>query len=398
MALGAVNSTLKDQTLEIFESGQMEEGILMKPAAQVMRGGKNKGTENVISSGSVFNVARNQCAVLVENGRVHDLVIGDENTEGQYRYDSEAEPSLLSGDFEGLEGVLHQVFERFTMGGQAKNVMRLCYINLQEVRNNKIGMGNVPFRDSEFQITVKVQGFGRYSFRISNPVAFFENVCSDPAAVVQKEELVSQMKSEVIAALQPALGRIAAQGVSYDMLINYPTQIAEELNRELSSKWEQLRGIVMVSMALESVTVDEDSAAKISKLQEARAIGGNAAIAGGRLVDAQANAMEAAASNTAGAMTGFMGMGMAGGANAAASGIDLMRQAHNDQNQTLHGNMQQQAAQGEGWSCTCGASGNTGKFCPSCGAPRPEKADWFCPECGAQNTGKFCSECGTKRP
>lgn len=399
LAIGAISSALKDQTLEVFESGQMEDGVLMKPAAQVMRGGRNKGTENVISDGSTFNVSRNQCAILVENGRVHDLVIGDENTEGQYRYDSSTEPSLLVGGFDELKPVLNNVWERFTVGGQAKNVMRLCYINLQEIRDNKIGLGNVPFRDSEFQITVKVQGFGRYSFRIKNPVAFFENICNDPSKVVYKEDLTPQMKSEVLASMQPALGRIAAQGIAYDMLINYPTQIADELNKELNSKWEQLRGIVMVSLALESVTVDDASAEKISKLQEARAMGSNAAIAGGRLVNAQANAMEAAASNSAGAMTGFMGLGMAGGNNAASSAIDLMRQAQIQQPAPQNTNEQPEGeASGDTWDCNCGKTGNAGKFCPECGAPKPEKKEWFCTECGAKNSGKFCSECGAKRP
>lgn len=409
MAIGAVSSTLKDQTVEIFECGQMADGVLMQPAVQVMRGGKNKGSENVISDGSTFNVARNQCAILVENGRVHDLVIGDEDTEGQYRYDSSVEPSLLVGGFVELKPVMQQVWARFAAGGQARNIMRLCYINLQEIRDNKIGIGNVPFRDSEFQITVKVQGFGRYSFCIKNPVAFFENVCNDPSRVVKRDELTSQMKSEVLASMQPALGRIAAQGVSYDMLINYPTQIADELNKELNAKWEQLRGIVMVSLALESVTVDDASAEKISKLQEARAMGTNAAIAGGRLVNAQANAMEAAASNTAGAMTGFMGLGMAGGNNAAASAMDLMRQAQQQpqQPQQPQQTPQQQpqashiAGDGNpagGWDCVCGKADNTGKFCPECGASKPETKEWFCTECGVKNSGKFCSECGTKRP
>lgn len=412
MAVGAVTSTLRDQTAEIFECGSMAAGVLMQPAVRVMRGGQNKGTENVISDGSVFNVARNQCAILVENGRVHDMVIGDDTTEGQYRYDSGTEPSLLTGGFQGLEDVARKVWERFTVGGQAKHIMRLCYINLQEIMENKIGIGNVPFRDSEFQITVRVQGFGKYSFRIKNPVAFFENVCNDPGRVYTKEMIVPQMKSEVIASIQPALGRIAIQGVSYDMLINYPVQIAEELNKELSVKWEELRGIVMVSLALESVTVDEASAEKISKLQEARAMGANAAVAGGRLVGAQANAMEAAAANPAGAMMGFMGMNLGGGTNAAAAGMELMRQAAQQGAQvraegaaapeTAGGQMQSAAQktvpQGSVWSCTCGKTDNTGKFCPECGAPRPQKTEWFCPECGTKNSGKFCAECGTRRP
>ena len=51
------------------------------------------------------------------------------------------------------------------------------------------------------------------------------------------------------------------------------------------------------------------------------------------------------------------------------------------------------------WKCVCGATA-TGKFCPECGAKKPEPkpaAGWTC-SCGAVNTGKFCSECGSPKP
>ena len=51
------------------------------------------------------------------------------------------------------------------------------------------------------------------------------------------------------------------------------------------------------------------------------------------------------------------------------------------------------------WDCACGQTGLTGKFCPDCGARRPEKEkSWDC-QCGQRGlTGKFCPECGAKRP
>jgi membrane protease subunit (stomatin/prohibitin family) len=48
------------------------------------------------------------------------------------------------------------------------------------------------------------------------------------------------------------------------------------------------------------------------------------------------------------------------------------------------------------WSCECGETGNTGKFCMNCGAPKPEA--WNCTACGhTGNKGKFCEECGTPK-
>ena len=94
-------------------------------------------------------------------------------------------------------------------------------------------------------------------------------------------------------------------------------------------------------------------------------------MAAATLVGAQADAMKAAASNEAGAMTGFMGMGMAmntGGMNA--------------QNLFAMGQQQQQQAAPaqDGWKCACGATA-TGKFCPECGAKKPEPKPangWTC--------------------
>lgn len=392
MATTAVGSHFADAIKELFECGEMPVNVLSKPAELVVRGrARNKGLDNVISNGSVFNVTRSQCAILVQNGQVHDFIVGTAETEGQYQYEDSLEPSMLDGGLQALKPAVKNMMERFTMGGQSKNVMRLCYINLLEIRDNKIGLGNVPFRDSEFGMTVKVQGFGNYSFQIENPIVFFEKVCNDPGVIYEKEQVITMMKSELISAIQPALGKIAATGVSYDQLINYPTQIADALNDELSQKWVLLRGIRCVSLALESITVDEESSKKITQLQESRAYGTNPAMAGGRLVAAQSSAMESAAENEGGAFTGFMGMGMAMNQGANSGAAQLIQTAVEKTATTS------QPAVGANWKCECGAE-NAGKFCANCGKQKPVRVTKFCTNCGAQikNEALFCSTCGTK--
>ena len=107
-------------------------------------------------------------------------------------------------------------------------------------------------------------------------------------------------------------------------------------------------------------------------------------MAAATLVGAQADAMRTAAANENGAMTGFMGMGMAmnqGGINA--------------QNLFAMGGQNQQAQMKDTWKCACGQV-NDGKFCTECGSKKPE-AGWTC-SCGHVNQGKFCQECGTKKP
>jgi membrane protease subunit (stomatin/prohibitin family) len=109
-------------------------------------------------------------------------------------------------------------------------------------------------------------------------------------------------------------------------------------------------------------------------------------MAAATLVGAQADAMKAAAANEGGAMSGFMGMGMA----ANAGGL-------NAQNLFAMGQQPQAQPAANGWKCSCGATA-TGKFCPECGSPKPaDDGSWTC-ACGAKNMGKFCPNCGGKKP
>ena len=121
----------------------------------------------------------------------------------------------------------------------------------------------------------------------------------------------------------------------------------------------------------------------------------NPTMAAAHLTDAQADAMKSAAKNEAtGPMFAFAGMNMAaqaGGMNAA----NLFAMGAQQQPQT-----EQSAPAPAGWTCACGTTGNTGKFCRECGKPepKPEPQGWTC-ACGTEgNTGKFCRECGKPKP
>ena len=52
----------------------------------------------------------------------------------------------------------------------------------------------------------------------------------------------------------------------------------------------------------------------------------------------------------------------------------------------------------EAWTCSCGQTGNTGRFCAGCGQPRMA-GGWTCPQCGKTgNTGRCCPDCGMQKP
>ena len=216
MFTSAVGSTFADQVVEYFRCEDMSTKILCQPATLVKRGKTvNNGTEGVISNGSRFDVAVNQAALLIENGRVHDFVIGTQETAGQYKYDSTVSPSLLGGGWGDLGASIKEIGRRFTAGGQAMNTMRLIYINLRPLPGNKIGFGKIPFRDGEMNLTLNAQGHGQYELQIVNPMNFYENVVQNVNKVLTVDSpdgvaVLGQLKADMTPKFQNALTRISA--------------------------------------------------------------------------------------------------------------------------------------------------------------------------------------------
>ncbi len=381
---GAVRSELADQWVDYIKCDAMSNNVLAVKGEKYVTGksSNKKASENVISNGSRIDVADGQFMMIVENGKVVDYCAEP----GQYTYETDSEPSLLGGGFKDLGKTFKEIGKRFTAGGQQTHSQYVYYINTKELMGNKWGVGEVPFRDSEFNFTIKIGAYGEYSYKITNPLLFYTNICANVEGSFTRDRIDSQLKSELQTAMQPALGRIALKKVAYDQLPLFTKDICSELDSELTAEWAERRGISIVSFAMSGVTPDADSAEKINKFQESR-VYTNPNMMGARLGTAQANAMESAAQNDSGAMTGFMGMGFAqqaGGANAAQ-----MFQMHQQQ--------AEQYPEQNGWTCECGKV-NQGKFCTECGKPQPEqKQGWVC-KCGAVNQGKFCSECGAKKP
>ena len=390
-ALGAASGVMGDQWKEYFYCSALPAEVLaVKGQKKVSGRSSNRhGAENIITDGSIVAVAEGQCALIVEQGKVVDLCA----EAGEYTYNTGTQPSLLSeGLAKNIDEVFAEIGKRFSFGGQAATDQRIYYINTKELMGNKYGTPSpVPFRVVDqragIDIDVSIRCFGEYSYRIVNPILFYTNVCGNVENAYTRDALDGQLKTELMTALQPAFARISEQGIRYSSLPAHTTELADALNQALSAKWSKLRGIEIVSLGVSGVKASEEDEQMIKDLQRSAAFM-DPTRAAAHLVGAQAAAMQAAASNTAaGPAMAFMGVNQA----AAAGGVNA---------QTLYQMGAQQpaspAAPASGWACSCGQTGNTGKFCTACGKPRPE-AGWVC-SCGAHNTGKFCSECGKPRP
>ena len=395
-ALGSVGGVMADQWKEYFYCEALPENVLaVKGQKRVSgRSSNTKGSDNVITNGSVIAVADGQCMMIVDQGRIIEVCAEP----GEFTYDMSTEPSLFTGELKGsIRAVIDNMTNRFTFGGEPPKDQRIYYFNTKELMGNKYGTPSpVPFRVVDqragIDIDVGIRCFGEYSYHIANPVLFYTNVCGNVSEAYTRDRLDSQLKTELLTALQPAFARIGESGIRYSQLPGHTMELADALNEVLSKKWRDLRGIEIVSFGVSSVTADEEDEKMLKELQR------NAAFmdptrAAAHLVGSQGDAMKMAASNTAaGPAMAFMGMGMAG----QAGGMNAQNLFAMGQQQAAQQPVQQAAP--AGCTCSCGHGGNTGKFCAECGQPKPAPAgEWKC-ACGAVNTGKFCAECGQPKP
>ncbi len=393
--LGSAGGTLADQWKEYFYCEAIDKDIIaVKGQKKVSGRSSNKhGNDNIISNGSLIAVADGQCMMIVEQGKIVEICAEP----GEFTYDTSTEPSLFTGPLgQGIINTFKTIGKRFTFGGDTGKDQRVYYFNIKELIDNKFGTPNpIPFRivdkNINLDIDVSVRCSGVYSYKITDPLLFYTNVCGNFSDEYSREEIDNQLKTEFISALQPAFAKISEMQIRPSALPAHATELSEAMNTELTKKWSELRGITVVSIAMNPITLSEEDAELVKTAQKA-AVLRDPTMAAATLTSAQAEALKAAAGNENGAMMGFMGMGMAsqaGGAN--IQNLYSMGQAGQSQSESL------KQANTNAWKCACGAE-NTGKFCTECGKPK-ESAVRICSKCGykpddQENIPKFCPQCG----
>ncbi len=409
--IGALGGVLADQWKEFFYCDSLENDVLMVKGQKRVggRSSNTKGNDNIISNGSGIAVADGQCMIIVEQGKVVEVCAEP----GEFTYDSSTEPSIFSGKLgDTIKETFKQVGKRFTYGGDTGKDQRVYYFNTKEILDNKFGTPN-PFM---FEVankrlglyrSVQVRCNGIYSYRITDPLLFYTKIAGNVSDEYRREEIDNQLKTEFISALQPAFAMLTELELRPAQIPAHTTELKDALNKALAVDWTQRRGISVESIALNPITLTEEDMKKINQMEDAATMGSNPFMMAGRMTDAQATAMEAAANNPNGAMMGFMGMNMAMGANGGFNAAQMYQAGVQQQQQMA----QQQAAPAApaapaqpapatvpalGWTCACGATA-TGNFCMECGAKKPEAEGWTC-SCGAVNKGKFCPNCGGKKP
>jgi hypothetical protein len=412
---GAAGGVLADSWRDYFYQDSIDDSVLViKGKKRVdQRGSNNKGTNNVITDGSIIDVADGQCMIVVENGAIKDVCAEP----GKFVYSNTAEPTIFAGNLKTtIKRSWEQFKNRLTFGGGATGDTRIYYVNTKEIRGNKYGTAApIPYRVVDTNIGLDmdtaIRCHGEYAFKVVDPVLLYKEVAGNVSDVFETVELEKQMRPDLLTALQPAIGRLSGIGSRYSDIPNHTLELANELNSIMSSTWGERYGIEISSFAMSSITISKEDEDLIKQLQRT-AVFQRTSMAAANLSAAQADAMRNAANNAGGAMLGFAGMNMAnqmGGMNAG----QLYQMAAQEQAaqqqfggnpqmngmQQMNNGMQQNAApQGGTWTCSHGHANNTGKFCAECGEPKPA-ATLRCSACGytpndPSNPPKFCPECG----
>ena len=411
----SISSQIQDQYLEFFTQDSLGQDILVKKGANKMEKGRNKGNSEVISNGSVINVPEGCFCLLVNNGEIVDVV----SDAGAYKWDTSTAPSILANkNFgENVKQSIGDIWNRMKMGGEIQQQQRVYFVNKLEMMNQNFGTPSpVPYADPEYR-NIYIRLNGTFSFRVENPVTFFRNIVGN----VRDEYTVAEFMGTPAKPMQPRLefldnitetlnkcGGPYPNGIMFSTLPSKQGEFRRYMADCLDDEWLQKRGIVVETVAIASVTPDDKSRERIEKVDEAKLYGQDPGALGAAVALGQTEAMKAAGANANGAVNGFMGLGMmgaVGGNQATAAALNTAQQAPVQQGGFFGGAVQQAPVQqaapvAAGWTCACGQTGNTGKFCGNCGQPQPAPAaaGWTC-SCGQTgNTGKFCGNCGQPQP
>lgn len=396
-ALVGTLSTFADMWEEFYVCETIpSDALVVRGQKKIGKHSSNKkGNDNVISDGSGIVVHEGQAMIMVDQGMVIEIA----TTAGLYTYNSGTSPTIFSSSLgAGLKNTFKEIWDRIKHGGDAAKDQRIYYFNMKEILDNKFGTQNpIPFRvtypELNRNFTVGVRCNGIYSYRITDPVLFYANVCGNVTSTYERSTLDPQLKGEFLDVLQPSFAEISKSGIRYDELPMRQREVKTAILNELKAAWVEKRGMTLETVAINSATISAEDTKRIQEFED-RAWNTNPLNAAATLVEAQSQAMKDAANNPNGAAMGLFGMGMAqqaGGIN--AQGLFNMA----SQQQPAAATVQNTAQNGNTWNCSCGTV-NTGNFCASCGKAKPAPVgSWKC-SCGKENTGKFCAECGKPKP
>lgn len=390
-ATNTIGSGLADQWLEIVEPDQLGDQTVMTKGVKVRqkdkRGSNKRGTEDVLTDGSVVHVYPNTAMLLVDGGKIIDYTA----EEGYYTIKNSAAPSMFNGS---LKEAVSETFDRFKFGGVTPQKQQVFYINLQEIKGIRFGTSSpLNYFDNFYNAELFLRAHGTYSIQITDPILFYTNAIPKNKTRVQIDDINEQYLAEFLTALQSTINQMSADGQRISYVPSKSMELSKYMRDCLDEDWRKLRGMEIVAVAVASISYTDDSV-KLINMRNQGAMLGDPNIREGYVQGSIAKGLESAGENPSGATTGFMGMGV--GMNASGSYLNQASQSNQEQIKN------QQAKAADTWTCAQCGTENTGKFCSNCGTEKPSdhpSIQMKCAACSAvidlsKGVPKFCPECG----
>lgn len=385
---GAIGGGLADQWLEVYESDYMGPSTITAPGVMVRqndsRNSNRKGTADTISNGSIIQVKEGQFMLLVDGGKVIDY----SGEAGYFKVDNSSMPSLFNGE---LGDTIKETFNRVRFSGTTPYKQTTYFLNMQEIRGLKFGTpAPVNYFDNFYNAELFLRAHGSYTIRITDPLKFYVQVADhDADSSIDVADMSEQYRNEFLTAFQTALNKMSSDGQRISFVLSRGDDLAKYMQDVLDEKWQELRGFQVESVAIASISYDEESQ-KLINMRNQGAMLSDASIREGYVQGSIARGLESAGSNKAGAGQAFFGMGV--GMSTMGSGFGTFSQNNAEQIRQQHA---QQASQAHPAPNPDAAENHAGAETVMAGVAT---STWTCPQCGITNTGKFCSECGTKKP
>lgn len=421
-ALSATSTTLGDQFKEVVACPEVDNSVIIQRGVVNHGSGNFVHGEGVISAGSKIIVPQGMAMMLVDNGQIIEFT----DTPGDYIWDNSSEPSIFVGSLgKSIVDTIKTIGSRITYGGQTAKDQRVYYVNIKVLPSIPYGSQQPETIQDPVYGSVEVTYNGEFNVKIDDPVILVNTMLgANPKDTLTFDDIFASegrniLKGKFAQKVSEAISDImTVNNVSFNRIQSYRSEITDKMNSLLNTDWHDKYGIVVAGEVTVNINASEEAKAQIREIDKVRGMANANADRvtvmsdaysqnlQGAMAAATGEGMLNASQNEAGAMAGFMGMGMAqNGAGSVAGMITNLpgKEVNNASSQTVDSNISQQAStinndvQNETICSNCGQPVN-GKFCSNCGTAVQEATPVItnCPNCGTEVKpgANFCTECG----
>lgn len=135
----AIGGGFADTWQEVIEPDNIGDQTVYARGVLVNRGQNKKGSDDIVSNGSIIHVYDNQFMILVDGGKIVDYTAEP----GYYKVSNSSMPSLFNGQFGDS---LKETFDRVRFGGQTPQSQKVYYINHRHlIYDDYIRLERIPF-------------------------------------------------------------------------------------------------------------------------------------------------------------------------------------------------------------------------------------------------------------